>query len=291
MQRKRSAAAQDGGQLPPIILKSQLYTVLADKTAVDRDVEQLRQQGRARLFKLAFGADEYVVLLTQDYLRLVDGLITQHSQAAQQLQHEEQQQARAKQQQQQQQQDKQQEPQRQGEDEGNAAPSSTTSSAEHAAMAATLQAFRSRVLPSCRDSHITSSRLLQLMQTAPAAAAGQAQQSKAPAAAGLGSAEVILRRLLSAELVCRDRHAPDSLMFTVPGAAAFVKSVVAGRQELLQMLKRKKYQEVLEKELMCVALRGSCLTPAFHVRDLQGRGLVACMDTTAGRLVRLAQRK
>jgi hypothetical protein len=29
-------------------------------------------------------------------------------------------------------------------------------------------------------------------------------------------------------------------MFTVPGAAAFVKSVVAGRQELLQMLKRKK---------------------------------------------------
>lgn len=52
-----------------------------------------------------------------------------------------------------------------------------------------------------------------------------------------------------------------------------------------------RYQEVLEKELMCVALRGSCLTPAFHVRDLQGRGLVACMDTTAGRLVRLAQRK
>ncbi|WIA16353.1 hypothetical protein OEZ85_013051 [Tetradesmus obliquus] len=165
MQRKRSAAAQDKGaadrvrlsypsldptsgddSLPPIILKSQLYTVLADKTAVDRDVEQLRQQGRARLFKLAFGADE-------------------------------------------------------------------------------------------------------------------------------------------------DRHAPDSLMFTVSGAAAFVKSVVAGRQELLQMLKRKKYQEVLEKELMCVALRGSCLTPAFHVRDLQGRGLVACMDTTAGRLVRLAQRK
>jgi hypothetical protein len=50
-----AAAATAARQLPPIILKSQLYTVLADKTAVDRDVEQLRQQGRARLFKLAFG--------------------------------------------------------------------------------------------------------------------------------------------------------------------------------------------------------------------------------------------
>jgi hypothetical protein len=50
-----AAAATAARQLPPIILKSQLYTVLADKTAVDRDVEQLRQQGRARLFKLAIG--------------------------------------------------------------------------------------------------------------------------------------------------------------------------------------------------------------------------------------------
>jgi hypothetical protein len=52
-----------------------------------------------------------------------------------------------------------------------------------------------------------------------------------------------------------------------------------------------RYQEVLEKELMCVSLRGSCLTPAFHLRDLQGRGLVSCIDTTAGKLVRLVQRK
>jgi hypothetical protein len=52
-----------------------------------------------------------------------------------------------------------------------------------------------------------------------------------------------------------------------------------------------RYQEVLEKELMCVSLRGSCLTPEFHLRELQGRGLVSCIDTTAGQLVRLVQRK
>ncbi|KAF6254899.1 serine-threonine protein kinase 19-domain-containing protein [Scenedesmus sp. NREL 46B-D3] len=291
-----AAAATAARKLPPIVLKSQLYTVLADKTAVDRDVEQLRQQGRARLFKLAIGADEFVVLLTQDYMRLVDGLIAQHSEAAQQLQLEEQQLARTKQQKQQGNQRQQQQQQvGQHGDEHDDAPGSTTSSAEHAAMAATLQAFRSRVVPVCTESHITSSRLLQLMRTAPAAAhhpqLGKDLAAAPAAAAAAGSADAILRRLLSAELVCRDSRSPDSFMFTVPGAAVFVKSVVAGRQEMLQMLKRKKYQEVLEKELVCASLRGSCLTPAFHLRDLQGRGLVSCMGTTAGQLVRLAQRK
>jgi hypothetical protein len=42
--------------LPPLLLKSQLYTVLHDKTAADRDVEDLRRQGKVRLFKLATGA-------------------------------------------------------------------------------------------------------------------------------------------------------------------------------------------------------------------------------------------
>jgi hypothetical protein len=165
----------------------------------------------------------------------VDSLIAYRSETARQLQLEEQQQARTKQQQQQRQSQRE-------EDAQHGTPSSTSSSAEHAAMAATLQAFRSRVLPACNDSHITSSRLLQLMRTAPAA--NHTQHANPPAAAAaaavIGSADAIQRRLLSAELVCRDSRSPDSFMFTVPGAAAFVKSVVAGRQELLQMLKRKK---------------------------------------------------
>lgn len=50
-----AAAATAARQLPPIILKSQLYTILADRTAVDREVEELRRCGRLRLFKLAHG--------------------------------------------------------------------------------------------------------------------------------------------------------------------------------------------------------------------------------------------
>jgi hypothetical protein len=50
-----AAAAAAAKQLPPIVLKSQLYTVLSNKTAVDRDLEDLRQKGRVRVFKLAIG--------------------------------------------------------------------------------------------------------------------------------------------------------------------------------------------------------------------------------------------
>ena len=50
-----AAAAAAAKQLPPIVLKSQVYTVLTDKTAADKDLEQLRQSQRVRVFKLAIG--------------------------------------------------------------------------------------------------------------------------------------------------------------------------------------------------------------------------------------------
>lgn len=50
-----AAAAAAAKMLPPIVLKSQLYTVLTDRTAADRDLEDLRQKGRVRVFKLAIG--------------------------------------------------------------------------------------------------------------------------------------------------------------------------------------------------------------------------------------------
>eukprot|EP00775_Hariotina_reticulata_P002010 gene2010-2332_t len=101
----------------------------------------------------------------------------------------------------------------------------------------------------------------------------------------------VLRHLLAADLICRDASNPDCFVFTVPGASTFVKSVVSGRKELLQLLSRRKYQEALDKELQCTKLRGSCLTVSFHIRDLQGRGLITTTSTTAGVLVRLVKRK
>lgn len=41
--------------LPPVALRSHLYSVLKDHTAVDREVDELRLQNKVRLFKLVTG--------------------------------------------------------------------------------------------------------------------------------------------------------------------------------------------------------------------------------------------
>jgi hypothetical protein len=53
-----AAAAAAAKQLPPIVLKSQLYTVLTDRTAADKDLEALRRDGRVHVFKLAIGKQD-----------------------------------------------------------------------------------------------------------------------------------------------------------------------------------------------------------------------------------------
>lgn len=65
-----AAAATSAAALPPLLLKSQLYTVLNDRTAADRDVENLRRQGKVRLFKLAIGAALRTMQLRKRWSRL-----------------------------------------------------------------------------------------------------------------------------------------------------------------------------------------------------------------------------
>ena len=176
---------------------------------------------------LRTGADEYVLLLADDYLAILDRLIHKHQQLAAQPA-------------------LQQDPTSPPDGHGNQP--SSISAAEAASVAATLQLFRDRVVPAWTDSSIPRATLLQLLRqpgqasTAPPAAPSRptgGQQPK-PAAAGASREPAHERHLLALDLLCRDSRSPDSYQLTVPGAAAFVKSVVSGRQELLQQLGRKK---------------------------------------------------
>lgn len=185
------------------------------------------------------GADEYVVLLAGDYLAILNRLIQHHQQLA-----------------------------RQQSQNGQAPaapadasdPSGSSSPAESASMAATVQLFRDRVVPVWRESSIPCSTLLQLLRsrqamsrTAPTAAptvatsaqtigrpTAAAVAARAAAAGVVGKEPPYERHLLALDLMTRDLRSPDSYVLTVPGAAAFIKSVTAGRQELLQLLARKK---------------------------------------------------
>ncbi|GAB0201589.1 serine/threonine-protein kinase 19 [Grus japonensis] len=56
-----------GDSLPPLVLRHQLYSLVSDRTAVDRHLNHLRAEGRIRLLHLGLGADTLGVVSTEPY--------------------------------------------------------------------------------------------------------------------------------------------------------------------------------------------------------------------------------
>ena len=80
-------------------------------------------------------------------------------------------------------------------------------------------------------------------------------------------------------------------MFALPGAGAAVRSVEAGRQEILGALARRRHPELLEAALAKRGLRRSVLGVRWHVREMVGAGSLLRIDTTVGPLLRAAKRR
>nr|XP_020666835.1 serine/threonine-protein kinase 19 isoform X2 [Pogona vitticeps]XP_020666836.1 serine/threonine-protein kinase 19 isoform X2 [Pogona vitticeps]XP_020666837.1 serine/threonine-protein kinase 19 isoform X2 [Pogona vitticeps]XP_020666838.1 serine/threonine-protein kinase 19 isoform X2 [Pogona vitticeps] len=53
--------------LPPLILKHQIYSIVKDRTTVDRQLSQLKDEGQIRIFQHGFDADTFVVTFTENY--------------------------------------------------------------------------------------------------------------------------------------------------------------------------------------------------------------------------------
>ncbi|KAK3705180.1 hypothetical protein QZH41_013979, partial [Actinostola sp. cb2023] len=66
-------------RIPHIILKHQLYSIVKDKTIVDRELNDLWEQNEVRLFKLFSGSDEFAVVLTGDYERHIRSKMTENT--------------------------------------------------------------------------------------------------------------------------------------------------------------------------------------------------------------------
>ncbi|XP_053908015.1 uncharacterized protein LOC128849620 isoform X2 [Cuculus canorus] len=56
-----------GDALPPLVLRHQLYDLVPDRTAVDRHLNRLRDEGRVRLLHLGLGPDELAVVFMEPY--------------------------------------------------------------------------------------------------------------------------------------------------------------------------------------------------------------------------------
>ncbi|XP_048465325.1 serine/threonine-protein kinase 19 isoform X3 [Rhincodon typus] len=53
--------------LPPIVLKHQLYSIVKDKTTVDRQLNELKDLGHVRIFQFGFDTDVFGIVFTEDY--------------------------------------------------------------------------------------------------------------------------------------------------------------------------------------------------------------------------------
>ncbi|XP_062591297.1 inactive serine/threonine-protein kinase 19-like [Saccostrea cucullata] len=55
------------GRLPAVIVKHQLYSLLKDRTAVDKQLDDLKQANEIKLFKLGAELDDYCIVFTEAY--------------------------------------------------------------------------------------------------------------------------------------------------------------------------------------------------------------------------------
>jgi len=82
----------------------------------------------------------------------------------------------------------------------------------------------------------------------------------------------------------------DTFWLAIPNAGAFIKSCIQGRKEVLGIIKKTKWKELLGNDLEKKKLRFSSLPIIFHTKDLVGQGVLETVDTTAGVLYKLSNR-
>ncbi|XP_015762565.1 PREDICTED: serine/threonine-protein kinase 19-like isoform X2 [Acropora digitifera] len=167
------------GKIPAIILKHQIYCVMKDKTLVDRQLNNLWEENKIRLFKLTSGSDEFAVVLTDDYVNHMKG---------------------------------------------------RTSDAK---VLLTIDKFINNVLPSHTDVSISKKDALVKFKL---------------------SEEEITHLVNTGVLTARD---VGSWWLSIPGAGVFMKNFSNGRKALVQMIRKRKYREILER------VRQLIIVPSF----------------------------
>lgn len=81
----------------------------------------------------------------------------------------------------------------------------------------------------------------------------------------------------------------SSFWLAVPGMGEFLRNRVSGKKELLAIVKRAPYQEMLINKLELRTLKKSVFTAQWHVRDVVGGGVAETVATSLGTLVRLRE--
>eukprot|EP01111_Echinosteliopsis_oligospora_P006443 TRINITY_DN2058_c0_g1_i1.p1 TRINITY_DN2058_c0_g1~~TRINITY_DN2058_c0_g1_i1.p1 ORF type:complete len:230 (+),score=51.47 TRINITY_DN2058_c0_g1_i1:252-941(+) len=127
--------------------------------------------------------------------------------------------------------------------------------------------FISKVIPNYIEPHITKKRLLDLLFD------GDKDENHISA-------------MVNAGILLMDEA--DSFWFAIPLSGAYVASLSRGRKEILSMLKRQKFKELLLRDMEKKKLRYSTLSVSYLVKDMLGSGSLESVPTTVGPLLRMS---
>ncbi|XP_073265343.1 uncharacterized protein [Populus alba] len=95
--------------------------------------------------------------------------------------------------------------------------------------------------------------------------------------------------LINAGLLTRQLIDPNMYWFAIPNIGSILKGLSQGRKELLSLLNRQRYKEMMLAPLEKKRLRLSLLDMRFHLRDLIGSGHLKTVNTPTGLLVRVSK--
>ncbi|KAF8648239.1 hypothetical protein HU200_046875 [Digitaria exilis] len=97
------------------------------------------------------------------------------------------------------------------------------------------------------------------------------------------------RSLSFIEFETRQLIDPNIYWFSIPRIGPILKGLSQGRKEILSLLNRKKYKEMLLSSLEKTKLRLSPLDTRFLIRDLIGSGQIKTVQTPTGLLARITR--
>ncbi|XP_047169881.1 serine/threonine-protein kinase 19 isoform X13 [Vigna umbellata] len=95
--------------------------------------------------------------------------------------------------------------------------------------------------------------------------------------------------LINAGVLTRQLIDPNMYWFSIPNIGSHLKGIVQGRKEIISLLSRRRYKEMMLSSLEKKRLRTSPLDVRFHLRDLIGSGHLRTDQAPTGLIIRVSK--
>ncbi|XP_004495088.1 uncharacterized protein [Cicer arietinum] len=95
--------------------------------------------------------------------------------------------------------------------------------------------------------------------------------------------------LINAGILTRQLIDPNMYWIAIPNIGSLLKGLVQGRKEIISLLSRRRYKEMMLAILEKKRLRMSPLDMRFHLRDLIGSGHLRTDQTPTGIIIRVSK--